>query len=85
MSGPPAPVDIERAMDAAPAHDLHGRGAPRLLRHFAALDLLTQDGDGPSVRARLEHELGGDLADLLLDALARPGSRRDWTVCLSRA
>jgi len=71
-------------MDAAPAYDLHGRGAPRLLRHFAALDLLTRDGDGPCVRARLERELGGDLTGLLLDALARPGSRRDGS-CLSRA
>ena len=85
MSGAPAPADSERAMDAAPAHDLHGRGARRLLRHCAAFDLLTQDGDGPTVRTRLERELGGDLADLLLDALARPGFRRDWTVCLSRA
>ena len=71
-------------MDAAPAHDLHGRGAPRLLRHFAALDLLTRDGDGPCVRARLERELGCDLTGLLLDALAGPGSRRDGS-CLSRA
>jgi hypothetical protein len=75
MSGPPAPADTEWAMDAAPAHDLHGRGAPRLLRHFAALDLLTRDGDAPSIRARLERELGGDLADLLLDVLAGPDSR----------
>ena len=55
-------------MDAAPAHDLHGRGAPRLLRHFAALELLTSV-EGPSGRARLERELGCDLADLLVGAL----------------
>ena len=71
-------------MDTAPAHDLDGRGAPRLLRHVAALDLLTRDGEGPCVRARLERELGGDLTGLLLDALAGPGSRRDRS-CLSRA
>ena len=71
-------------MDAAPAQELHGRGAPRLLRHFAALDLLTRDGEGPSVRTRLERELGRDLAGLLLDALARPGGRAE-PACLSRA
>jgi hypothetical protein len=71
-------------MDTAPAHDLDGRGAPRLLRHFAALDVLTRDGEGPWVRARLERELGGDLTGLLRDALAGPGSRRDRS-CLSRA
>jgi hypothetical protein len=68
-------------MDAAPAQDLHGRGAPRLLRHFAALELLTQDA-GPSGRLRLERELGGDLADLLLEALARPARRCEWPVSL---
>ena len=57
-------------MDAASAHDLHGRGAPRLLRHFAALERLTSV-DGPSGRARLESELGCDLAELLVGALAR--------------
>jgi hypothetical protein len=71
-------------VEAARAHDLHGRGAPRLLRHFAALDLLTRD-DAPTVRVRLERELGGDLAGFLLDALARPGGRRDAAACLSRA
>jgi hypothetical protein len=57
-------------MDAAPAHDLQGRGTPRLLRHFAALERLTS-ADGPSGRARLERELGCDLAELLVGALAR--------------
>jgi hypothetical protein len=56
-------------MDAAPAHDLSGRGAPRLLRHFAALELLTR-AEEPSGRTRLEHELGCDLAALLVGALA---------------
>jgi hypothetical protein len=58
-------------MDAAPAQALQGRGAPRLLCHFAALERLTSAG-GPSGRARLERELGCDLADLLIGALARP-------------
>lgn len=60
-------------MDAASTHDLHGRGAPRLLRHFAALERLTSV-DGPSGRARLESKVGCDLAELLVGALAR--SRR---------
>jgi hypothetical protein len=58
-------------MDAAPAHDLQGRGAPRLLRHFAALERLTS-AERPSGRARLESELGCDLTELLVGALARP-------------
>jgi hypothetical protein len=68
-------------MDAAPAQDFHGRGAPRLLRHFAALELLARDA-GPTGRARLERELGGDLAELLLDALVRPARRGEWPVSL---
>jgi hypothetical protein len=68
-------------MEPAPAHDLHGRGVPRLLRHFAAIDRLTGDVDVPSGRARLEVELGCDLAGLLVWALARqPGPS-----CVSRA
>jgi hypothetical protein len=66
-------------MDGPPAQDLDGRGAPRLLRHFAALELLTQDAS-PSGRLRLERELGGDLAELLLEALARRGRRGEWPV-----
>ena len=66
-------------MDAAPAQDLHGRGAPRLFRLFAALELLTQE-ERPSGRARLELELGGDLADLLVDALARKSRRGELPV-----
>jgi hypothetical protein len=57
-------------MDAA--YDLHGRGVPRLLRHFAAFERLTDDLDGPSALVRLEQELGCDLAELLVAALARP-------------
>lgn len=57
-------------MDAA-AHDLHGRGVPRLLRDFDALERLTGEADGPSGRARLERELGCDLAELLIGALVR--------------
>jgi len=59
-------------MDAAPAHDLQGRGVPRLLRHFAVLERLTGDVDGPTGRVRLERKLGCDLAELLVGALARP-------------
>ncbi len=59
-------------MDAAAAHDLHGRGVPRLLRHFDTLARLTAEiDDGLSVRARLERELGCDLAELLVCALVR--------------
>jgi len=61
-------------MDAAPAHDLQGRGVPRLLRHFAALERLTGDLDGPTGRMRLERELGCELAELLVAALARPSA-----------
>jgi hypothetical protein len=59
-------------MEAAPAHDLPGRGAPRLLRHVAALECL-KPAEGPSGRARLETEVGWDLAQLLIGALAHPG------------
>lgn len=68
-------------MEPAPAHDLHGRGVPRLLRHFAAIDRLTGDVDGPSGRARLEVELGCDLAGLLVWALVA----RQPASCVSRA
>ena len=64
-------ADTGEAIDAAPAHDLDGRGAPRLLRHFDALERLTR-AEGPSGRARLETEVGCDLAELLVGALARP-------------
>jgi hypothetical protein len=60
-------------MNAAPAHDLPGRGAPRLLRHVAALECLKRV-EGPCGRARLETEVGWDLAQLLVEALAHPGS-----------
>jgi hypothetical protein len=54
---------------------LNGRGAPRLLEHCAALERVT-GGEGPSARARLELELGDDLANLLIGALAGPGRGR---------
>ena len=69
-----APRRYRPAMDAAPAHDLQGRGAPRLLRHFAALERLTSAERGPSGRARLERELGRDLAAFLVGALAARGA-----------
>ncbi|MGH3023801.1 MAG: hypothetical protein ACRDNI_09120 [Gaiellaceae bacterium] len=62
-------------MDAASGHQIHGRGAPRLLEHFALLERVTSREE-PSARARLELELGGELADLLVGALARAG--RPW-------
>ncbi len=58
-------------MDAASGQQVQGRGAPRLLADFAALDRFTSDR--PTARARLELELGGELTDLLVEALARPG------------
>jgi hypothetical protein len=54
---------------------LAGRGAPRLLEHCAVLERVT-GGERPSARARLERELGCDLAELLVGALARPGRGR---------
>jgi hypothetical protein len=54
---------------------LNGRGAPRLLEHCAVLDRVT-GGEGPSARARLELELGDDLATFLIGALASPGRGR---------
>jgi len=69
------PGDTERAVDAVPIQHLHGRGAPRLLEHCAALERVTSD-ERPSARARLELELGGDLAELLVGALVGPGRGR---------
>jgi len=37
--------------------------------------------DGPTGRVRLERELGLDLAELLVGALARPGFSEDWPIC----
>jgi hypothetical protein len=60
-------------MDAASFQRLEGRGAPRLLAHFAALARVTA-GEGGSARARLEEKLGYELAERLVCALAsRPG------------
>ncbi len=56
-------------MDAASASFLNGRGAPRLLRQFAIVERLTRDNDWPSGRARLEREVGCELAELLVGAL----------------
>jgi hypothetical protein len=70
-------------MEAGPAHDLHGRGVPRLLRHFAAFERLTGDVEGPSGRLRLERELGCDLAAFLVCALVRPpaGGETPLSLC----
>jgi hypothetical protein len=61
-------------MDATGRQQIHGRGAPRLLAHFALLERVTSREE-PSARARLELELGGELAELLVGALARAGRR----------
>ncbi len=61
-------------MDAPPSHRLPGRGVPRLLADFAALERITE-GDGPSGRHRLELEVGCELADFLVSALARSAPR----------
>jgi hypothetical protein len=58
-------------VDAASIQHLNGRGAPRLLEHCAALERVTS-AERPSARARLELELGGALAELLVGALAGP-------------
>jgi hypothetical protein len=68
-------------VDAASTQHLDGRGAPRLLEHCAALERVT-GGERPSARARLELELGDDLAELLVGALAAPSrARRLAAVC----
>jgi len=56
-------------MDAASFRQIQARGAPRLLQHCAAFARIT-GAEGPSARARLELELGCELADLLVGALA---------------
>jgi hypothetical protein len=67
--------DTEKAVDAGSMQHLNGRGAPRLLEHCAVLDRVT-GGEGPSARARLELELGDDLATFLIGALSRPARGR---------
>jgi hypothetical protein len=62
-------------MDAASSQRLRSRGAPRLLAHFVALERVTAV-EPVSARARLERELGCELADLLVGALVRPRGLR---------
>jgi hypothetical protein len=62
-------------MDAASSQQHAGRGAPRLLRHCAALDRVTAR-DEASARSRLESELGSELVEFLLGALAGDRGRR---------
>jgi hypothetical protein len=63
-------------MDAASSFPLHAaRGAPRLLAHCAALGR-GMDLERGSAWARLERELGRDLAQLLLVALLAGGLGR---------
>jgi hypothetical protein len=61
-------------MDGPPIPRLQSRGAARLLADFAALERITE-GDGPSGRHRLELEVGCELADFLVSALARSAPR----------
>jgi hypothetical protein len=56
-------------MDAASSHQVGERGAPRLLQDCAAVARITASR-GPSARARLERELGCELTELLVGALA---------------
>jgi hypothetical protein len=49
----------------------HPRGAGLLLLHCASVA-----GERPSAYTRLEEKIGGDLARLLVCALARPVGRR---------
>ncbi|HEU4450337.1 MAG TPA: hypothetical protein VFR63_10220 [Gaiellaceae bacterium] len=59
-------------MDAAPREHTQGRGPSRLLQDFSRLERVTRC-ERPSARSRLEHELGDELAALLLAALVGPG------------
>lgn len=56
-------------MDAASSHRSSGRGAPRLLAHFDALERVAS-GNPLSARTRLERELGLELTERLVCALA---------------
>jgi hypothetical protein len=60
---------------AAPGHAGGARGAPRLLEHCAVVEKLVTPG-GASARARLEEELGGQLAGLLCRALVQRSPSR---------
>lgn len=62
-------------MDAASSPQHRGRGAPRLLHLCAALERASA-GERPSARARLESEVGIELAELLLGALVAHGRGR---------
>lgn len=67
-------------MDAASSFTSRaGRGAPRLLAHCAALGRMNEFEHG-SAWVRLERELGGDLARLLLVALLAGGPARSATL-----
>ncbi|HYY74896.1 MAG TPA: hypothetical protein VE644_01080 [Gaiellaceae bacterium] len=67
-------------MDAASSQQLRRRGASRLLGDCAALERLAAS-DRPSARARLESELGHELAALLVGALAAVADRRSaWAL-----
>ena len=62
-------------MDATVSSEPSGRGAPRLLSHCAALGRVIEEERG-TAWARVEHELGQDLAHLLLVGLLAGGLGR---------
>ena len=59
-------------MDAAAASESAARGAPRLLSHCAAFGRIIEEERG-TAWVRLEHELGKDMAQLLLVGLLAGG------------
>jgi hypothetical protein len=59
-------------MDAAASSESAGRGAPRLLSHCVALGRIIEEERG-TAWLRLEHELGKDMAQLLLVGLLAGG------------
>jgi hypothetical protein len=62
-------------MNAAAAHPFQARGVRGILDDLDALERVTT-GDGPSARARLEDELGDELAAFLVVALTSARERR---------
>ena len=60
------------SMDAAASSESAARGAPRLLSHCAALGRIIEDERG-TAWMRVEHELGKDMAQLLLVGLLAGG------------
>jgi hypothetical protein len=74
----PRNVD-DLGMDAAAFQSSGPRGAPRLLSHCQALGRVIDQENG-TAWVRLEHELGKDLAHLLLVGLLAGGWGRTGSV-----